>query len=53
VVGAVLGAGILKRAEALRPRALLGILAGWVATPVLAGTASAALYLAAQLRFMG
>jgi len=53
VVGAVLGVGLLKSAETLRLRALLGILSGWLATPVLAGLASAALYVAAHLEFTG
>jgi PiT family inorganic phosphate transporter len=37
VVGAVLGIGLLKGGRGLRPRVLVGIGAGWVLTPIIAG----------------
>ena len=53
VVGAVLGVGLLKSVETVRLRAVVGILSGWFATPLVAGGCSALLYFAAHLRFVG
>ncbi len=53
VVGAVLGIGLLKRAEALRKRAVLGVVSGWVATPLIAGLASVLIYFVTHLRYVG
>jgi len=40
VVGAALGVGLFRGVETVRTRGLLGILSGWLATPLLAGAAS-------------
>ncbi len=52
VVGAVLGIGLLKRAEALKKRAILGVLSGWVATPVIAALVSVLIYFVTHLKYM-
>jgi PiT family inorganic phosphate transporter len=52
VVGAALGVGLLHGAETVRPRALLGILAGWIATPVIAGLFAVLLHFLTHLRFV-
>jgi PiT family inorganic phosphate transporter len=44
VVGAVIGVGILQGVRTVQKRKLLGIVAGWVATPTAAGLFSFALY---------
>jgi len=53
VVGAVLGIGLLKRAEALRPRAILGVFSGWIATPLIAALVSMGMYFVAHLKYVG
>ena len=53
VVGAVLGIGLLKRAEALKKRAVLGVVSGWIATPLIAGLASMFIYFVSHLRYVG
>ena len=53
VIGAVLGIGVLKRIEALRLRAVAGILSGWLATPVIAGLVSMATYFVLHLEYVG
>ena len=53
VVGAVLGIGLLKRAEALKRRAILGVLSGWIATPLVAALVSMFIYFIAHLRYVG
>ena len=53
VVGAVLGIGLLKRAEALRKRAILGVFSGWIATPLIAALASMLIYFVAHLKYVG
>ena len=53
VVGAVLGVGLLKSAETIRVRAVVGVLTGWVATPAIAAACSALIYFVAHLRFTG
>jgi len=44
VVGAVIGVGILQGVRTVRKRKLLGIAAGWVATPTAAGLFSFGIY---------
>jgi PiT family inorganic phosphate transporter len=53
VVGAVLGIGLLKRAEALKKRAILGVFSGWIATPLIAALASMLIYFVAHLKYVG
>lgn len=53
VVGAVLGIGLLKRAEALKKRAILGVFSGWIATPLIAALASMSIYFVAHLKYVG
>jgi len=53
VVGAVLGIGLLKRAEALKKRAILGVLSGWIATPFTAALVSMFIYFVTHLRYVG
>jgi PiT family inorganic phosphate transporter len=53
VVGAVLGIGLLKRAEALRKRAILGVFSGWIATPFTAALVSMFIYFVTHLRYVG
>ena len=53
VVGAVLGIGLLKRAEALKTRAILGVFSGWIATPVIAALVSIFIYFVTHLRYVG
>lgn len=52
VVGAVLGIGLLKRAEALKKRAILGVLSGWVATPIIAALVSVFIYFVTHLKYI-
>jgi len=52
VVGAAVGVGILKSVETVRTKALLGILAGWLATPAIAALCAMALYFVMHLRFV-
>ncbi len=44
VVGAIIGVGILQGVKTVQTRRLLGIAAGWVATPTAAGLFSFAIY---------
>ena len=53
VVGAVLGIGLLKRAEALKKRSILGIFSGWIATPVIASICSMLLYFITHIQYIG
>jgi PiT family inorganic phosphate transporter len=53
VVGAVLGIGLLKRAEALKKRAILGVFSGWIATPFTAALVSMFIYFVTHLRYVG
>jgi len=53
VVGAVLGIGLLKRAEALKKRAILGVLSGWIATPFIAALVSIFIYFVTHLTYVG
>jgi len=53
VVGAVLGIGLLKRAEALKVGAVLGILFGWIATPLIAALLSILIYFVTHLKYVG
>ncbi len=53
VVGAVLGIGLLKRAEALKKRAILGVFSGWIATPFTAALVSMFIYFITHLRYVG
>jgi len=53
VVGAVLGIGLLKRAEALKTRAILGVFSGWIATPVIAALVSMFIYFTMHLIYVG
>ena len=53
VVGAVLGIGLLKRAEALKTRAILGVFSGWIATPLVAAIVSIFIYFVVHLEYVG
>jgi PiT family inorganic phosphate transporter len=53
VVGAVLGIGLLKRAEALRVRAVVGILTGWLMTPLVGCALAMLVYFLLHLRYTG
>jgi PiT family inorganic phosphate transporter len=53
VVGAVLGIGLLKRAEALKTRAILGVFSGWIATPIIAALVSMFIYFVINLKYVG
>ena len=53
VVGAVLGIGLLKRAEALKKRSILGVFSGWIATPFIASICSILLYFITHLKYIG
>ena len=53
VIGAVLGIGVLKRAEAIRIRAVYGIFTGWVCTPLIAGLLTMFIYFVLHLRYTG
>jgi PiT family inorganic phosphate transporter len=53
VVGAVLGIGLLKRAEALRKRAIIGVFSGWIATPIIAALVSMFIYFVINLKYVG
>ena len=53
VVGAAVGVGVLKSVETVRTRALLGVLAGWLATPAIAALCSITLYFLTHLRYVG
>jgi PiT family inorganic phosphate transporter len=44
VIGAVIGVGLLKSVETIRYRALVGILSGWLATPLIAAGCAIPLY---------
>jgi PiT family inorganic phosphate transporter len=53
LIGAVIGIGALKRAEAIKTRAIYGILSGWVVTPLLAGLLSMFMYFLFHLDYTG
>jgi PiT family inorganic phosphate transporter len=53
VVGAVLGIGLLKRAEALRVRAVVGIFTGWIMTPLIGGLLAMLVYFLLHLKYTG
>ena len=53
VVGAVMGIGLLKRAEALKRRAILGVFSGWIATPFIAAVVSIFIYFVTHLIYVG
>jgi len=53
VVGAILGIGLLKRAEALKMRAILGVFSGWIATPIIAALVSMFIYFVINLKYVG
>ena len=53
VVGAVLGIGLLKRAEALKTRAIIGVFSGWIATPLIAVLISIFIYFTMHLIYVG
>ena len=53
VVGAVLGIGLLKRAEALKKRSILGVFSGWIATPLIASICSILMYFITHLKYIG
>ncbi len=44
IVGAVVGVGLVKGANAIRRKTIIVIMAGWVFTPILAGVSSFVLY---------
>ena len=52
VVGAAVGVGLLKSVETVHTKALLCILAGWLATPLVAGVCAMALYFVMHLLFI-
>jgi PiT family inorganic phosphate transporter len=52
VVGAVLGIGLLKRAEALKKRAVLGVLSGWIATPIIGALISVFIHFVTHLKYI-
>ncbi|MBA7495454.1 Sulfate permease CysP [subsurface metagenome] len=53
VVGAVLGIGLLKRAEALKKGPILGVFSGWIATPFIAALVSIFIYFVTHLTYVG
>jgi PiT family inorganic phosphate transporter len=53
VIGAVLGIGILKRIEAIRFKAAMGIFYGWLATPIIACGLSMLCYVVLHLEYTG
>jgi PiT family inorganic phosphate transporter len=53
VVGAILGIGLLKRAEALKKRPVVGVFSGWVATPIIAALFSVFIYFITHLKYVG
>jgi PiT family inorganic phosphate transporter len=53
VVGAVLGVGLLKRAEVLKRRAILGVFSGWIASPLIAALVSICIYFSTHLKYTG
>jgi PiT family inorganic phosphate transporter len=52
VVGAVIGIGLLKRAEAIRMRAIVGIFTGWLMTPVVGAILAALTFLVLHLKYV-
>ncbi len=44
IVGAVVGVGLVKGANAIRRKTIVTIMVGWVLTPILAGVSSFLLY---------
>ena len=53
VVGAILGIGLLKRAEALKKRSVVGVFSGWIATPIIAALFSIFIYFITHLKYVG
>ena len=53
VIGAVLGIGLLKRAETLKKRSVVGVFSGWVATPIIAALFSIFIYFITHLKYVG
>ena len=53
VVGAVVGIGLLKRAEALHVNAVLGIFSGWLMTPLVGTLLSMLVYFLVHLTYTG
>lgn len=53
VVGAVLGIGLIKGVHTVNYKMLLGISAGWIATPVVAALFAAIGYFISNLRYTG
>jgi len=53
VVGAVLGIGLLKRAEALKKGPILEVFSGWIATPFIAALVSIFIYFVTHLTYVG
>ena len=53
VVGAILGIGLLKRAEALKKRSVVGVFSGWIATPIIAALFSVFIYFITHLKYVG
>ena len=53
VVGAILGIGLLKRAEALKKRSVVGVFSGWIATPIIAALFSVFIYFITHLNYVG
>lgn len=53
VVGGVIGIGLLKRAEALKKKAVAGIFSGWIATPITAGAVAIMIYFIFHLKYTG
>jgi phosphate/sulfate permease len=48
-----MGIGLLKRAEALRKRAIIGVFSGWIATPIIAALVSMLIYFVINLKYVG
>ena len=51
IVGAVVGVGLVKGANAIRRKTIITIMVGWVLTPILAGVSSFVLYRLINLFF--
>ena len=52
VIGAVLGVGFIKQIRSAKMKSIWGVLAAWVATPVIAGLVALGLYFLIHLRFL-
>jgi PiT family inorganic phosphate transporter len=53
VVGAVIGIGILKRAEAIRTKSVMSVLSGWITSPIIAALLSITIYFVTHLEYVG